>query len=123
MTFLYNYIIIKDGYQLMSDNQHTPEAKKLWKSCQRNHFFNIDVININTNERHPWNGDDEPWSNQSSEIRLIAYRFTNEQHVMMEQFVDIYSPRVIRRRLGMDNPELYGPNSYKIYTNPLEIAP
>lgn len=123
MSFLYSYIVLKDGYQLLSDDRQTPEAKHLWLSCKRNHFFNIDVIDIQTGKRHPWKGDNEPWESQTDNIRLIAYRFTNEQYTLSEQYTCRYGSRADRRRLAMDNPELYGTNSYKMYTNPEDIAP
>lgn len=122
MSYIYSHIVLKDGFLLMSDNQQTPEAKKLWKSCFRKHFFNINVIDTETGEQHRWVGDEEPWQSQQDNIRLIASRFTNEQIIISEKYTCRYGPRADRRRLAMDNPELYGPESYKIYSNPEEVA-
>lgn len=121
MVFLYSYAVNKDGLNLMSDGRQTPEARDLWKSLFFHHFFNIDIINLKTGERTRWNGDTRPWGDTDEDIRLLAFKHTNEQVELREQYSCQRGVRAKRRRLGMDNPELYGPECYKIFANPKDI--
>lgn len=74
MTWIYQYAIMHDNLQLISDTEHTEEAKRLWRRIYNTNTCNIVVYNLNTNESHPWNGNNEPWEAQVPYIRLVAYK-------------------------------------------------
>lgn len=111
MSYMYNYAVLKDHLILMSDNSHTPDAKRLWKSLQSRHLYKISVIDLNTKETHEWDGSEEPWIGDKPNIRLVTEQYLKDEIALQESYTAKRGIRANRKRKGMDDMGLYGPGT------------
>lgn len=111
ITLIFNYAVNHDHIKIMSDEQHTPEAKAMWRSLKSRGLFDVEIYNTETNQILSWTSDNDPYSIDNEKThRLVAIpRNLKNKHINESHGGRGLSAE--RRRLGIHDHGQYGPGT------------
>jgi hypothetical protein len=112
ISLIFDYAVNHDHIKIMSDEQQTPEAKKMWRSLKSRGMFDVEVYNIITKQILSWTPENDPYSEPNEDThRLIAVpRNLINKHIN-ESIGGGRGVRAERRQLGIHDYNQYGPGT------------
>lgn len=109
ITLIFTYAVNHDHIRIMSDDQHTSEAKNMWRAFSLGGVFDVRVINTSTGEILQWTSENDPYLPHNADThRLIAIPRTVESRHLCESWSSKRGVRADRKRLGIFDYGQYG---------------
>lgn len=112
ITLIFDYAINYDHLKIISDEQQTLEAQRMWRSLKSRGLFDVKIYNIDTKQILPWTPENDPYAaNNEDTHRLIALPRNLKNKHMNESVGGGRGVRAARRQLGIHDYSQYGPGT------------